>query len=606
MPTTDSRPAGIPAPAVPDLAGLRAQSAALYQQHRYPEAEQACRSILALEPRSFDALIMLGALAMERGDLTSAVEWFHRAIDVNDSVAHAHNNLGIALTQLGRSIDAVASFDKAIALWPGFAEAHCNRGIALEQLGQDEQALASIERAVAMEPRMVRAHSNRGTVLQKLRRPDSALDSYDAALRVQPGYVAAHSKRAAALLELGRPVEALASCERALALDPGFAAAFVNRAAALRRLTRFEEALATCEQAAARFSDDAMVQNARGGALCDLGRLEEALDAFRRAMSLEPRYAEAHWNASLCLLRMGRFREGWALFEWRKRLPVPLGARALPQPLWTGAEALAGRSLYIHAEQGFGDTLQFARYVPLTAARGANVQFAVPRQLLGLLRNLDPAVRILAADEAAPITDFHCPLLSLPLAFATDLETIPASRQYLRSDPELVRQWQARVGNSASPRIGLAWSGNPAHANDANRSIPLEDLMANLPGDAQYFSLQKDIRPSDHPALRGSRAPMDLSDRITDFRDTAALCECMDLVITVDTSVAHLSGALGRETWILLPSNSDWRWMSGAETRWYPTMTLYRQDRPGIWQTPLQRVAEALYARRGLNVRGNC
>jgi len=579
------------------LAALRQQAITLYQGQRFPEAAQACERILAHTPEDLTALMMLGAITLEGGRAEAAAELFERAARVGSS-AHAYNNLGVVYTRLRRHTEALAALERAIALAPDFAEGWCNRGVVLEAQCRNEEALEAVDRALQLDPGHVRAHGNRATVLQNLGRWSEALAGCDAALRLQPRYLPAYSKRAAALLSLHRPEEALRSCEQALALDPHFPPALVNKAAVLRQLLQPQEALAVCAQACRLLPGDPSVHNALGGALADLGRDEEALQSFRQAMALDPDYAEPRWNAATCLLRLGRFREGWPLFEWYRRLPAQPGAHRIPEPRWSGIESLAGRSLYLHAEQGYGDTLQFSRYLTALVERGAAVTFAVQRPLVTLLRGLHAGVAVVAEDEPEPRTDFRLPLLSLPVVLEADLTSIPPPLP-LAGDPALLEAWRARLGPRRAPRIGLAWSGNPHHTNDANRSIPLALLLAHLPRGPEYVCLQKDIRGPDRAPLAES-AVREFSTMLADFADTAALSRCMDLIVSVDTSIAHLAGTLGLPTCLLLPAVADWRWlMKGTDTAWYESLRLYRQDRPGAWEGPLAQVAQAIRALGG-------
>lgn len=292
---------------------------------------------------------------------------------------------------------------------------------------------------------------------------------------------------------------------------------------------------------------------------------------------------------------MGELKEGWKLYEWRwKTSAQKVFAREFSQPLWLGEEAVLGKTILLHSEQGLGDTLQFCRYAPLVKALGLRVLLQVQTPLVRLLAELEGVDAIFGQESAPPIFDYHCPLLSLPLSFRTDLNSIPKAHRYLCPDKDLRDKWSARLGNKNKPRIGIAWSGNSNHKNDQNRSLSLRQLLKYLPERYEYFCLQKDVRDGDLNILGGSNIRQ-FSDELRDFAETAALCDLMDLVISVDTSVAHLAGALGKPTWVLLPYVPDWRWLLDREdSPWYPSVRLFRQERAGYWDPVLEKVEYAL------------
>ncbi|HEY3918075.1 MAG TPA: tetratricopeptide repeat-containing glycosyltransferase family protein [Stellaceae bacterium] len=542
------------------------QGLAFHQQGRLAEAERCYDEVLRGQPNSSSALYMLGLLAFQSRQPQRGVELTARAIALNPNVAEAHNNLGNGLIELKRPAEALASFDRAVALKPDFAEAHNNRGAALNALGRFEEALQSCERAIALRADYAEAHYNRGLTLKGLRRAPEALASYDKAIALRPDYADAHNNRAILLNDLGRHDEALESCDRALALRPDHAEAHNNRAATL----------------------------------ADLARDEEALASYDQAMALMPEDAGTHFNRGVLLLRMARFAEGWREFEWRKRLPEAPGARSFPRPLWLGDRESAGKTVLVHAEQGYGDSIHFARYARLLAAHGARVVFSVPPSLCKLFVSLGPGVRVVADGELPPEFDCHCPLLSLPAAFGTTLETIPAEPRYLAADTTLKSEWDALLPPKTKPRIGIVWSGNPDQGNDRYRSMPLEALLPLISPPADWVALQNDVRDRDTAALRAHDEIIFFGDAIGDFSDTAALIELMDLVIAVDTSVAHLAGALGKPVWIMLADNADWRWLrERADCPWYPSARLFRQERLGDWTRVIAAVGKELRAAIG-------
>jgi tetratricopeptide (TPR) repeat protein len=490
-----------------------------------------------------------------------ALAAFDNAIALKSDYVQAYNGRGIVLANVNRLAEAVASFDRAIALNPDYAEAHNNRALVLQELGRFEEALASLDRAIALQPDNARAHNNRGAVLHGLKRDDEALLSHD----------------------------------KAIALNADYAEAHYNRGILLHELDRLDEALASFDQAIALKADYAAAHNNRGTVLNHLNRLDAALAAFDRAIALTGGFPEAHLNKSYCLLRMGRFDEGWRLHEWRKKTERPVGHRSFSQPLWLGQEDIAGKTVFVHWEQGFGDTLQFCRYATLLRTRGANVVMSVQEPLHRLLSRSMPDVRFLKDDVVPAAFDYHCPLMSLPLAFATTLENLPAAVPYLSADEERRKIWDARLPPPTKPRIGIAWSGNARQKNDFNRSIGLAALAPILAADAHWVSLQKEVRDIDRPLLENFRQMSHYGELLTDFSDTAALIDAMDLIITVDTGVAHLACAMGRPVWLLVAYTADWRWLvERDDCPWYPTARLFRQRTQHAWDSVVARVREAL------------
>jgi hypothetical protein len=413
----------------------------------------------------------------------------------------------------------------------------------------------------------------------------------------QPAAATQHFRRGEALRDLGRWEDAAVSYSRAVAEAPRYVEAHCNRGNALQQLERWDEALICYDEAIDISPDLAMLHSNRGVVLKELGRFEESLTSFDRAIALRPGYATAYFNRAIVLLSQGDLARGFADYEWRwedKSGSVYKEKRAFAQPRWHG-EPLSGKTVLFYSEQGYGDTLQFCRYVPLLAGMGARVILEVRTPLVNLLADLPGVSQLVPLGSPLPAFDFQIPSMSAPLAFKTTLETIPLAERYLMSDPAKVAEWQERLGEKRRPLIGLAWSGNAAHAKDRRRNVGLEQLLAGLPDGIEYVSLQKDMRERDLEVMRAHPELLNVSDGLQDFSDTAALCECMDLVISVDTSVAHLAGALGRPAWILLPFQPDWRWLlERSNSPWYSSVRLYRQAAPDDWRQPLERMAADL------------
>jgi len=540
------------------------QAVALHQAGRLAEAKSLYEQILTAQPGQFDSLHFLGVIALQTGDTATGVRLIGEAIAINPKAAAAHFNLGNALRALGRPDEAVASYDRALALRPD-AETHFNRANALKELRRLDEALAGYDRALALDPDGAAAWYNRGNALKELGRPEEALVSYDRALFLRADYPDAHNNRGNALRDLKRMEEALASYDRALSLRP----------------------------------DDAETHNNRGNALKELRRLDEAIASYDRAIALQPDHADSHWNKSVALLLKGDFARGWDLYEWRwKSGKTQKFMRNFPQPLWLGDFPLEGRTILLHAEQGLGDSIQFCRYAPLVRERGAKkVLLMVPRPLLRLLDGLDGVSELVEKREPWPTGfDCHCPLLSLPLAFGTRLETIPGSAPYLKADPQRVAAWQATLGPRTKPRVGIVWSSTSLFESDATRSMEFSRFIQGIPpGRFDVVCLQKEIKARDREDVRAQGEVRFFGERLTDFAETAALASCMDVVVSTCTSVPHLTAALGIPTWILLAHVPDWRWLLDRDdSPWYDAATLYRQGDDRRWETVLERVAADL------------
>jgi Tfp pilus assembly protein PilF len=454
----------------------------------------------------------------------------------------------------GRAREALDCLDRAIALLPTHVEAHLCRGLSLKAAKRPEEALGAFERTIEIQPDYVPGLVNRAGMLRELGRAREALVCSEQALVLQPEFAPAHCNRGLALSDLGRPLEALESYDRALALDPAFAAAHGNRGKILQALDRPQEALA----------------------------------AYQRVISLQPRSAQAHVNAAHTHLILGWFERGWPLYEWRKTLADPMGSRAFKKPLWLGSPDISGKKLLLHWEQGLGDTIQFCRYAKLARTRGAHVTLLVQRNLRRLIQTIGADIEVRTDENSPEEFDFHCPLLSLPLAFGTRLDDIPADAPYLWSEPDRVSRWRERIGDSGF-KIGIGWQGNKLSPADRGRSFPLRSFerLAAIPG-VRLISLQ--VGPG-REQLREAPSNLRVEDLGKDFDsgtdafvDSAAAMQCLDLVITSDTAMAHLAGALSRPAWLALQHVPDWRWLRDrADCPWYPAMRLFRQRRPGEW-----------------------
>ena len=525
-------------------------------------AENACRERLRHQPSHFDALHLLGVIALRTRRPDEAAELLQRAITLRPDHADSHFNRGNALRDLARPEDALASYNRAIAHRPDDAEAFHVRGDVLRVLGRIEDALASYAGAIQRDPDHAGAHNSHGTMLRILRRPEAAIADFDRAIALRPDFAGAHVNRGDALRELGRSEQALPDYDTALTLKPDHAEAFYGR----------------------------------GAVLWELARPEAALASYENAIALKPDFAEARFNKGVCQLAMGDYEHGWEGFEWRWRSAGMSRIRNFTTPPWRGDDPIAGKTILVVAEQGFGDSLQFCRYVPMLACQ-ATVILDMPRPLARLFSRLNGVAGIVVSGEPLPAFDAWVPMMNLPLAFRTTVETIPAAVPYLFADAEQSAGWHRRLAALPGLKVGIVWAGAPrpddpnALAIDRRRSIdPLQFApLAAIPA-LSLISLQKgNVQAPAGLALH------DWTDELHDFADTAALIDALDLVISVDTSVAHLAGALGKPVWVLNRYDQCWRWLRDrTDSPWYPTARLFRQPSAGDWASVIRDVADAL------------
>ncbi len=583
------------------------QAVALHTQGELAGAKALYEQVLRAQPRNFDALHLLGVIAASTGDPGAAVALIGRALELEPASAIAHNNRGAALHQLGQWDAALACFERALRLEADYAEPLYNRGNVFKDTRRWDAAVASYDEAIARRGNYAEAYCNRGICLAEMQRWEPALASYDRALAINPRYTEAYYNRGNALCGLRRWREALASYDRALALKPGDCAAHANRAFALKELGEMAAALASCDAAVALNPDFVVGHANRASVLVCMNRIEEAVASYDAALALDPEAASIYVNRGMARLLAGDF-EGWSDYEWRwkdQRGWIFKERRDFAQPLWRGETALAGRTILLYSEQGYGDTLQFCRYAPLLAARGARVILEVPQALGALLRSLAGVAEVVVHGEALPAFDCYCPLLSVPLAMKTTLSTIPATTPYLEPSESHRRQWRERLGAARRPRVGLVWSGGhrperpELWSGNARRSMSFARLSPLAQVAADFYSLQVQ-QPAGSAAAElatdwDGPAIIDWTPEIRDFADTAALIEQLDLVISVDTATAHLAGALGKPVWILNRFDGCWRWLlSRSDSPWYPTARLYRQERPGDWDGVVRHVREDL------------
>jgi tetratricopeptide (TPR) repeat protein len=573
------------------------------------EAMQRYLNAIHLAPNPARAHLNHGNILLLKGDLKGALDAFRTAIKHNPDYAGAYYNIGNALLGDSQLDDAVASYRRALEIQPDYAEVHCSLGVALKELGQIDSAVACYQRALIINPDLAEAHNNldvairdifsMGNVLMDNGQLDEAVANYRRVLEINPDYADAHCNLGLALQNQGQFEGALASYRRALEIKPDFAEAHYNLGNALQALGQNNGAVACFRRALEIKPDYAEAHYNLGIALQDLGQYKDAVICYQRALEINPDFAEAELNLSLLLLSLGQYAEAWPKYEARY-YPRNTGRHIvlpdIPFPQWHG-EPLTGKSLVIWPERGFGDEIQFARYIPMLKIRGVSrITLVCKSPLKALLETLEGVDTVIPQSKVAslPFHDYWTFSMSLPLHFSTTVETIPAKLPYLGVLPERLDKWHNRLPMGGL-KVGLVWKGNAAHTNDANRSLPSFSTLAPLwsvPG-VTFVSLQKG------QGEKEAATPLieHLGSGIQDFADTAAIVAQLDLVICIDTAIAHLAGALNKSCWVLLPViDTDWRWLrERADSPWYPgVMRLFRQTKTGDWAAAIGEVAQAL------------
>ena len=527
-------------------------------------ARPAERGAVDEAPPQARALLNSGLALYEQEKLDQALAAFQQALEIKPDFAEAHCNFGLVRAAQNHLDEAVAAYRRAIALKPTFAEAYNNLGLALRQLGQTDAALANCREAARLLPELPQAQNNLGNALQEAGHYEEAIESLHAALRIDPNFAQAHNNLGICLWRLGRYDEAADSYRRAIELAPEMAEGHNNLGSVLR----------------------------------DQGKLDEALECYRRASDLDPNYGAPRWNRSLIWLLQGDFARGWSEYEWRWTMST-FARRRCTQPVWDGGP-LDGKTILLAAEQGLGDTLQFIRYAPLVRQRAARVIVEVHRPLRRLAKTCPGVDKVIAMGETPPPFDTYVPLMSLPGLFGTTLETIPAEIPYLHADAELVEQWRPEITSLPGFKVGIAWQGSPQNAMDRERSLPLRlfERLARVPG-VTLVSLQKGAACQQIAEVADRFRLIDFGSRLDEmsgpFMDTAAIMRHLDLVVTCDSALAHLAGALGTPVWVALMHTPDWRWLlDRGDTPWYPTARLFRQGRARDWEPVFDEMAAVL------------
>jgi tetratricopeptide (TPR) repeat protein len=534
------------------------------------------------------------------GEGDEAIHCYRQALELDPEAVETHYNLGVTLAEQGKLDEAIASYREALRQWPDFDRARQLLNVALAQQGTAKE-VAGTPRKVAL-PASAEEHKRLGLGLARVGKREEALVHFREALRFAPDDAEAHFQMGDVFRHLDRYAEAEGCYLRSLQLRPERGDVCNHLGITLLRQGRPGDAEVRFREAVCLTPNSAEPHNNLGVALEQLGRVDEASLAFQESIRLNPEAADTHKNLALVMLLRGEFERGWAEYEWRLRVKNP-ALRSLPQPRWDGSP-LEGRSILLRAEQGLGDSLQFIRYAPLVQARGGTVFFECPPRLIPLLRRCPGIAQLIP--QGTPLPDFavQAPLFSLPALFGTTVATIPASVPYLTADPVLVKQWRDKIHRVPGFRVGISWQGSPTYLGDRHRSIPLRHYapLARLPG-VRLISLQKGAGLEQLAEVKGRWQVMEFGEERDEqagaFMDTAAVLQHLDLVISSDTSLVHLAGALGIPVWVAIPMARDWRWLLNREDcPWYPTMRLFRQRRWGDWDEVFERIASALQERR--------
>jgi tetratricopeptide (TPR) repeat protein len=620
---------------LPQIFGLAIQH---HQAGRLGDAETLYRQILATHPNHADTLHLLGLLNYQAGRAAAAIDLIERAIAINSKSDAYFSNLGLALAACGKTDQAIAAYQQAIALRPDSAVTHVNLAIVLHERGDLEAAKGACHKAVSLRPDHVDGHFLLGRILKDQGLFDESIASYQRAIALRPNHATAHYNLANAFSAANRPEEAVAAYQRAVAQEPQNVAAICNLGAALTELDQYDNAIAICRTAlslkpdyvealcnlgnALQLSDklDEAIECYRravevqpsfadahanlGSALQQAARFKEAIESFRNAIALKPDHHAAHWNLGLVLLIQGDFESGWPEFAWGWPPSMRRASKIISGPKWDGS-SLSGQRILIHNQWGMGDAIQMARYLPQIAERGGKTIVWCQRELHPVLRDIAPAAQWLGLQDPIPDYDMQCEMINLPAVLHTTLTNIPADKSYLHANPDAIVQWKTRIPNTSRLKVGFSWLNKPhppGRCPPVSAWAPLAEI-----GNVWWCSLQKsvaDIRSRgprgrsvvELPLDRPTGLPMtDWTSDLRDFADTAALIENLDLVITVDTAVAHLSAAMGKPTWLLLKYVPDWRWlMDRTDSPWYPTMRLFRQPSAGDWKTPVGQIVEAI------------
>ena len=577
------------------VADMLARAKAQHHSGQLRAAAELYRQVLATDPAQVEAHYLLGAACHAMGQLSEAAASLGEALRRRPDLAEVHHQLAVVLAESREPEAAERSIRRALELKPHLAAAHHDLGVLLVEQNRTQEAAVSFRRVVELKPDDPIAHSDLGAALERQGDLDAAADCFLRAIEIDPAHAEAHSNLGSVRGKQVRLDEAENCCRRAVKLNPQLAEAQYNLGTVLHKRCQLDEAAECLRKAVGLKPKNAESHNGLGAILTAQGKLPEAFACFRQAIGLVPDHADAHFNYAFSLLLNGQLAEGWPELEWRlqrKGMQLP----EIPQPRWTGDD-LSGRTILLRSEQGLGDTLALIRYAALIAEQAGQVIIEVPRALLPLLKQ-SGFRGLIAKGSPPPPFDVHAPLASLPGLVGTTLDNVPCRVPYLSADTRLVEHWRTALGGGKL-KVGIAWQGNPKYDGDRFRSIPLAQFAPLASAGVELVSLQKGAGSEQLAGLDGNLPVRELEGPIDElhgaFMDTAAIIQNLDLVVTCDTAVAHLAGALGARVWLALSRASDWRWMlDRSDTPWYPTMRLFRQSQLGCWDDVFEQMRSAL------------
>jgi tetratricopeptide (TPR) repeat protein len=600
----------------------------LQQNNQLNDAESIYRKIAEIDSNHLGAQTMLGMICIESNRSQEGIQLLESSLLKDSQQFWAHNSLGVGYLNIHQYENACASFNRAISIEPNFIEAYFNLAKVLNSLEKYTDAISSYSKCISLNSSYADAYNNRGNVyLRNLKNPEKALSdfkiylqiipgawngfyniaqcysqlgqyeeaikNYDRALEINPDNADIYFSRGVTYYELEEYEEAIKNYDRALEINPDNANVYSNKGIVYKSMKRYEDAFKSLDYAIKLKPDLAAAYSNRGLVNFELKQYKEALKDYDRAIELEPTRGDAHWNKSNLKILQGCYEEGWELFEWRwKTTFLNLQSRDFEQPLWLGQESIADKIILIHHEQGLGDSIQFSRYITLlNKYNPKEIILEAPQALISVLSSLRGNFKIIKLGDPLPHFDCYCPIMSLPLAFKTTLESIPSEMPYLFADENKISLWGERLGAKIKPKVGLVWSGFKGHKNDRNRSLLLKQLDSIFSLPFEFYSVQKEIRDIDLEELNNLTQIKEHQNDLVDFSDTAALIHHLDLIISVDTSVAHLAGALGKKVFLMLPYAPDYRWMDErSDTPWYPTIKLFRQPKVEDWDSVISEI----------------
>ena len=562
---------------------------ALYNLMRLEQAYQDFKQATDIQPDFADAFIYLGLISKDLQKLDEAVTYLSKAVELKPNDSSAVNNRALVFRTLGRLDEALQDLSQAIRIDPQNVSSLNNRGAVWAECGEFSKALADYDEALKLDPNYAEAIFNRGYAQRKLGRFEEAAADFYKHLSLVPDNPESQNELGLTLVDLKRHKEALKLFDKMISLHPNKADVFNNRGLVNAELGLFDAALSDYNMALSLQPDFTAALSNRGTLKTELHQFDAALSDFEKALSIVPDFAEAKWNKALHFLRFEDFDQGWPLYEARwQRDRIKPTARKFTKPLWLGEEDLSGKSILLHAEQGLGDTIQFCRFAKDVADLGANVILDVQPPLRELLSQLENVELAKINSEGYDDFDYHCPLMSLPFALNIKPDNITFRDGYLRCNSDDLKYWSTRLSDIRAPKIGIAWRGNPNNENDSSRSINLQTFVDGMPKGCALFSLQKDIPEKDRDLFEQTSHLQHFG---VDLKQTAALCAAMDVIVSVDTSIAHLAGALGQKTCLLLAHTPDFRWgMSREDSLWYSSIRVYRQKNDKCWSSVFSEV----------------